>query len=568
MRGQTWHTLRWILSLSKKFALVVPLQTTSVVALTLVAQVCALLASFLPLKVVILLGSEGIPRYFPDTWSVLDRDMLIGLLSVGTLGFFVLHLLAERLARAVTVWGAGRLLARSHKMVLFANQDELAQEAYLRFSRALAAGVFVGLAWLGLGLFYPAMVTVMLAYIVLAGGMIGMLYGFNESFSAKPEKTLISLLGLCGGIGFFVCFAYLVADFIFWQPPGVIVGIVSLLLSRQVMQKLTALVGDIVTLKRQQSRLDALFFHGKLLMPVLQGEKSFFWDMLDSEERQVWIGSLLREYTPWREGSLEIGWHPSGVPHIAVLLVETDTGRYLVKLFDENRSSLAVHEATLLAESLPGLPALPLLGATQVKMRHCLLFSMPDGDFADVAAAKRARYAIYDTLWTVPPSAALQSRYQRSRPSLWQRLTPAALQRLKVATQGLEQEQALQQLLLQLPALSMQLQRLPLFVATPDINVNTLYFGAQDGPFLLNWSRWYLDPVGAGWPIARLAQLETFFLQAAKEHEVLQGVALERVELAALAFALDAACTGQRYSEALDMLPAMLARLAILESLE
>lgn len=66
------RSLRWLLSLGKKIGRVAFGHTLLIVCLTLVSQVAALLAAFLPLKVVILLGSEGILSTFPRfgcTWQ-------------------------------------------------------------------------------------------------------------------------------------------------------------------------------------------------------------------------------------------------------------------------------------------------------------------------------------------------------------------------------------------------------------------------------------------------------------------------------------------------------------------
>src|SRR5690625_4438492 len=139
-------TLRWCLSLGAKFIKEVPLRTQWIVLLTLVSQVSMLVASFLPLKVVIMLGSDRIPRYFPDAIRDYDRGQVLTLLSALAIAFFVLHNVSERLITTLTRSGSRRLLARSRKMVLFDNQDEIATQAYERFSRALASGVFVGLA--------------------------------------------------------------------------------------------------------------------------------------------------------------------------------------------------------------------------------------------------------------------------------------------------------------------------------------------------------------------------------------------------------------------------------------
>lgn len=375
------QTLRWVLSLGKKFTLVVPLQTLVIVLLTLVSQISALLASFLPLKVVILLGSERIPRYFPDVLLALDKDQIIGLLCLSTLAFYGLHVLAERLIRWFTAWGTKRLLQRSHKMTLFENQEGVAQEGYLRFSRALAGGVFITLALALLGWFYPIMAGVLLLYMLMAWLVVRLLSALRTGFQEQLTTNLAGVLNTLAALGFFFSFAYLVVDFIFLFPPSVIIAIVGLLLSRQVLNRMAGMVGDVASLQRQQPKLDALFFHGKVLLPQLPDDRSAFWAMLQPDQRDAWLKPVLQEFTSWRDGRCDVRWQQAGMADTAAFLVESEVGDYWIKVFDVKRRSLALHESTLLMETLPNMPSMPLLGATEIGNVQCLVYRLPKGVF-------------------------------------------------------------------------------------------------------------------------------------------------------------------------------------------
>lgn len=556
-------SLRWMLSLGGKFARVVPLQTFTIVGLTLVSQVSALLASFLPLKVVILLGSERLPRYLPDSWSVLEREVLIGLLCLGALGGYLVYLFTERLILHITSRGTQRLLLRSHKMALFENQDELAQEAYLSFTRALAGAVFISLALLGLGIFYPQMALLLLGYLLLAALLLGLLQRQAEGVRQVLQRRLTAVLAVTASLGFFAAFAYLVADFIFWTPPGVIIGIIALLLTRQVMQRLAAMVGDLVSLQRQQIKLDVLFFHGKVFMPALPGDKSEFWGLLTVQQRQAWVAEMLREFTPWRQGPLHVQWQQSGVANIASLLVNTEIGRFYIKLYDSNRRTFALHESTLLMERPAHLPALSLLGATQLGGMQCLLYVLVDGEFVSPRVAKKLQKSLLTGFMSVAPSDALRQRYMRSRPLLWQRLRVSLLERMQVAVADDEQQQGLDALLACLPQLNGLLQQLPLWIATPDTGPTHLYRGADNQVVLLNWSRWYMEPVAAGWPMARLDDLPAVLLQVQAVRKDMEGVSVRHLELAALSAALEVSCNAQRYTDAMALLPNLLSHLEI-----
>lgn len=565
------RSLRWLLSLGKKIGRVAFGHTLLIVCLTLVSQVAALLAAFLPLKVVILLGSEGIPKYLPPDLAALGRETLIGLLCLGTLGVFVLHLFAERVISVITVWGAGRLLQRSHKMALFDNQEELARDAYLRFSRIVAAAVFVFISVFSLAVFYPAMAAVQLVYLLLVTLIFAAVISFNVELERRlthvPAK-LVALVNLLSGLGFFVAFGFLVTDFLLWSPPSVIFGIVALLLSRQMFQKAASLVVDVNVLLRQRARLDALFFHGKVLMPALSNEQASLWNLMMPARRADWVKPLLQEYTNYTDGPINFSWQQTAVLNSACLRVEAGNKVYLFKLFAANRNAVAIHESTLMLESLPGLPALPLQGVTQVEGLQCLIYECPSEPGLEIKNLIPVVAKLNAKLMAVLPPESLKMLYQRSRPMLWQRLDLQALSNLELAVASSNDQKIFKQLLDVYPLMISRLRELPLYIHVPDIQPADLYHHADGRVFFINWTRWALEPIGAGWLIFGIwfNELAVVFEGAKSACPALSDYHLEHVELAALCFALDQHCQRQQYSQALALAPQILERLELIET--
>ncbi|WP_140162446.1 hypothetical protein [Billgrantia desiderata] len=499
--------VKWIKSLSAKFFRVVPAFTTVIVFLTLVSQLATLLASFLPLKVIIMLGSDGIPRYFPASFSEVDRDVLIAALSAGTVGFFLLHLLAERMIASVTSVSTSRLLSKSEKMVLFENQDEVAASSYQRYSRAFASVFFIALTLFGLGWFYPRMSIVITGYFLAVLLLFWLLCKKSSSFRERLESNFSPLLNLAGGVGFFVSFAFLVADFIFWSPPGVIIAIVSLLLSRQIMQRASGMVSDFTSLYRQRAKLDALFFHGKVLLPQQARPEKTLWLLLETENRQRWVAAVLNELVGSDENKPICRWQQLGTANVVGLIATRAGQQYLIKLFSINRSSWALHETTLMAELSSDFPAPRWVGTTQVEKFHCLVYELPHGQPPDADQVKAFCHQLRQELLAVQPQREALARYRRSKAMLWQRLAFSSLERLKVAADIPEQQQDLSTLLEMLPYLHQQLKTLPVVFFSPEINQDAMwipstYAEQSETPLLLNWGRWSLEPVGAGWPEA------------------------------------------------------------------
>ncbi|NER64022.1 hypothetical protein G3436_09105 [Pseudomonas sp. MAFF212427] len=79
------------------FFRVAPLLTAASVGLTIASQLLFLVSFLLPLKVILLLGRETIPGYFPDFMVAFGRERLIVVLSVASVLFYFSHLVFDKL---------------------------------------------------------------------------------------------------------------------------------------------------------------------------------------------------------------------------------------------------------------------------------------------------------------------------------------------------------------------------------------------------------------------------------------------------------------------------------------
>ena len=565
--------LRWSLSLGVKFFRVVPFLTLAIVALTLVSQISLILSFFLPLKIIILLGSEGMPRYFPDTFAQVDRNVLISWLSGATVGIFLLSLCTNKLIDRATSVAACKLLHKSQKMVLFENQDEVAAQGYQRYSSALASVVFIFLALAGLSWFYPSMSCLIAGYMVAGFSIMLVLYQRYQAFREYLDQKLAATLALVANVGFFVVFAYLVIEFIFFSPPGFIIAIVSILISRQAFGRAAALVNAIVGLAKQRARLDALFFHGKVLISEqLKKSKQNIWHYIDPGVRSKWISDVLVEagVEGWKSDQLKVNWLNSSQPNIPCLLLSNPESRpqkYLLKIFNTNCKSLAQHEATLATEKPEGLVMPNLVLMTQVGNFICHLYSLPMGS---ALRAKEANLKIPDlkaSFFSLKLPTGLVNRYLRSKPLVADRLAPELLERLYVASRNREDTLRVAELLDRLPVIKQHLQSLPLVLVNPSIKSSVWKSREDQSLLILNWSRWSLEPLGADWPVSEksLRLLAVKLTEVSQESRSLQLVVMEKAQLAALAYELERLISRQQFIPALRVLPRMLDKLNSLE---
>ena len=553
-------SFRWAVSTAGKFFRVVPFETSIVVLATLVSQAAILLAFFLPLKVIILLGSEGVPPYFPAAFTSLDRDFLLIVLSGAAIGSYIVYLLSESVVRYGAERGARRLLERSRKTVLFRNHEVVALHGYQRYSKMLASAVFVMLAMSLLALLYPALAVLILFYSATTFLVLVILCAANEKVRDRMRMQMHPIMSVVAAAGFLISFSYLVSDFLLWSPPGLVVAVIALLLSRQVCMRAASVVADLASLYGDRIKLNALFFHGHAMRSSDSRQEHEFWSLLDKKERERWMSLLLGQvvghgYTISNSKLLE-----TGIPGVAAVNVDD---RFIVKLFNARRRARSLHEAALLLEfRIAGLPMLSLLGVETVDTYSCHVFGElgPSAMCANEQSGvnvRRARIALLG----IEPSADLVDCYRRSKPMLAQRLSAGMTQRLLTIVDEGKQEQVVQDFADKIEGIKRFLSGFPLWIHNPDIYDHTVMQRKDGGPAIIHWGGWSVEPLGAGWPVreAEVERLANALAEASASRHSLSRVLPRHVRLAALTFHFEALYRAERYSTALDLLPEILA---------
>lgn len=582
---------RWSVRLGGRFLREAPGGTSLVVLATLVSQLAMLMAFFLPLKVVILLGSDQIPRYFPPILAEFDRSSLIVGLTLATVGAFVLLLLAERLIRFGSDLGARRILQRNRKVELFENQDAIAVRAYRRYAAIPAGAAFLLLGVGVLGWLYPSVLVLLMVFLLLVALLVGIGSRFSGALRRKALSPPKAWLPGLAQFGFLLVFVWLVFDYLYGNQPGLLAAIVALLLSRQMLNRLAGLVTNMVVLNRERPRLDALFFHHQVFMRRRhrQGLEGV-WALVDELARQDWIPRVLREVDATDRVVRRTEYWQTRVPDVVMIHCEMENSDpRLVKVFGTNRSGEARHEASLLAVSPAGLPAPDWIGATTIEGLSCHVLRLPTTaqrlsdrvypwsetesgsaeldesaeDQQGFTIAEQAR-RFRESLIMVEPPGELAGRYGRSRPLLDQRLDPAIFERLRVLADAGGRD-CIDALLADFEALRESVRTLPWMFVNRHLNPDTLAV-AGDETIALHWGRWGLETLGTAWPLELLEPdvLEKLLAEAGRGRPAVAQAAPSAVRLAGLLSTVERLGQSQRYAEALELLPALMEALCTL----
>lgn len=552
---------RWFSSVGGKIFRVVPNATVMVVLFTLASQICSLLATLLPLKVIILLGSERTPIYFPALLHDLHRSALILSLSTAAVVFFVFHLLTETFIARLSAYGARSLIARSRKLTLFDKQEEILSKAYQRFAGALAGVVFIVIASVSIIVVYPLQALVILLYITTVWFALTVLHRCSSLLDEREEHHLTHIIGVLATLGFFITFGCIVADILLGSEVSVFWAIFTLLLVRQIFRRCSSFISDLINLYAQRLQLNALLFRGHVYAGKSRpAGSSTLWSLAESQTLLIWMPPLIQRLTDRDTQGLEIRIMQSGTSDVLQWKVIYQDGRsersYLVRLFGQSKSALARHEASLFTAMNQGVSPLPRLRLVdEIETFHCHVFDWPATSSVDSRESKQAPMHLLRALFGQCPNANLVALFSRSRPMLWQRLDEQVLPRLELYD-GTSGDNLVKRWGAALDTIRIRLKRLPLAVITSDLSPDGIGYDERRDVWASQWGRWSLEPVGAGWPVSEkaFALLDSAFAEAQETRPDLWEVDLNDVKLAALVFAFDKACQRQNYRTAVDLL--------------
>ena len=142
---------RQLFELSRRMLRCAPVAFLLAIPTVAVNQVSFILSMMLPLKVIILIGSDGIPRFLRFLMTEQSKQQWIVYLFGLSVAFFLLYLLTNRLLVALGDSGGSSIRKQSDKVTLFDAEADFSSQVFLRLAQTwgtfaiVAGGVVLGL---------------------------------------------------------------------------------------------------------------------------------------------------------------------------------------------------------------------------------------------------------------------------------------------------------------------------------------------------------------------------------------------------------------------------------------
>jgi hypothetical protein len=545
-----------------------------------VLQIAAFL---LPLKVMILLGSQRIPSYFPQALANIERESLILILASAAVVLYLAHLAMDYVGAILAGQGSRKLILEPLAGEAGGKQQKIALNLYRRFIVVVSGGAFGFAVLLFFFFFRPVALGVVLAYLV---GVILLVEFLFLCAPALHQHALIQfsrLIDVISACGFLLVFGSLVMSFLYGSSEGLLLGILVLLLCRQMFSRLAMALKSIERLYREREKaLPALLgSRGRLddyeednedddLPGLLDGGSSAviranhkarphrpYWDMVAPPRcRQLLNEILAADGAVVAEvEQLDAGLRGQLLLHVVGQGGPQSSVHYLFRLFHNNHAPAANRAAELLM--VYQARHAPVLLATDEREGFPAHLYNWDADallVVDSCSINECREQLFAELGAWPVPKELQCT--EGQLTLVRRCNRDMWLRCQAFSRWMDHEtRGLVDAFVEAPdRLSLALSDLPLRIYNPDVEAGHVYKSAL-GYKVAWWGGWRVEPIGCGWPLALGFERFTQVFAGIREQCVdLKALSASQVYLAALAFEFEARCEVGAYVAAFERL--------------
>lgn len=569
---ETGELFTWLASILRSFWQVRPGVTFAVISASAAARVTNLLAFVLPLKVILLAGSDGVPRYFRFFIDPADKMGWIIGLSIAAVVFYAITLILDALSSRLSSVGGGEVTTGANDISIIGAQESEAKSYY-----ATCCQLWANLAFVVLGL--TALVFLDRLLFLVLFGLVALQYGFSawairNAATGAPNRlaafildNLKNYLKLFSSANFLLGFLVILAPFVIHGDGNILIAILSIIVVRQVLNTLMSFINDGVRMIRDRHLIDPLVFREAQVRDKEARESATFRRLFAKDTREARVASVLAANLPV-PAAVTVEWRDSPLRGMYTFLVRlaADSGepekRAQLQVLGRRRAHQFEREAFLFRHVARAEFAAPeWIGGFEEEGFACQICEFGQGEAVPAAAWKDVGRDLLCMHWSRRPPEALVDGYAASHPLMHQRLSDDLVQRLIIAADSKLDRGVLKNFRARLAAIAARVESFPLYVHNPDFLRPNVALAENEGSYLvMSWGRWALEPVGvrlpAGTGKAALGRL------AGRLHETREDLpedfGPDHLRLASQLWELERQIAAERYQAAMKILRAIL----------
>lgn len=489
-----------------------------------VNQIVTVIVFFLPLKIVLLIASDGVPKYFKFFISQDTKAVWLGGLAVAIFVLYIVSLRLDTIAARSAGRGARSLVSAGHQVPVTTDPEDFARTTFYRIGETSGGLVFSIAALAGGALIFPSFFFAIPVLLVLEFAAVDFVCRDYRSSLSKVgyyvRERPLDLLRYLQEINFLIAFGLLLVFFLLFEDLNPLLGIAAIMLSRRVFGALKNVVQDSIKLSRDRRLVDALLFVNarvkvnpgtdrvQLLgnaLPSARVEKIRRLAQTRGSEREIEVYADSPSAFELLESVEDSVWIDSGHIRTAVfdLYGTGETGSRERLFRDYVYSGKAWH----------GLEQhdylLKFLDPEQLRCPSRVLGYRYNGlvgrivDFRGMSDPSQnewqtRREEVLQHLWSLEVPASLVAAYDSAHPRLEERLRSELLGPLAVAADEPWAQSTYELLASRLSRLCERVAELPVMLFNERLRRRNVVTGPDGGSRVLSWTSWSLQPLGAG----------------------------------------------------------------------
>lgn len=485
----------WLMSLLVQFFKVRWTLATTVIVYSVIARITRMLTFLLPLKIILLAGSDGVPRYFQIFLSPEHKSEGVIVLSVAAIAFYAVSLVLEARIKRLSERGSAELLAESGVMAVVANQRDQAKGFYARITQIAADLVFCLVGFTVLAVIDPVLViwlaSLTAIFIGMTAGALNRATSLRSNWLANAiSDRLSSYLGVLSSIAFLSSFLVLLYPYLIGEDRNILLAIISVVLMRRLLGALTGSIKDMAALAAQRELVDTLVFPERRLEVSERKDQRSFRELFGRGARERLIASEMAEFLG-QDVVPQVAWQDPprrGLSEFAITLGDVDGAkRYLLQWVYPPRLRHLLENEELLFRHIDRaeIGAPPVIRNYLHGENECVVY-----DLGQKAAVGSHPSMLLTKLWSIEPPPALVKIHAASHLYLHERLSDDFVSRLDIAISTDAEAALFAKFRESVDALRRRVAVLPLCIIIPNPVVRR---GSA-----LGWGNWSLEPAGVG----------------------------------------------------------------------
>lgn len=498
-----FRSIGWLLSTIATIFVRQPYAFGKATLLMGVLRIMQVLVMVLPIKVILLAGSSGVPRYMP----FIDPDQKFGWivgLAAGTIVAYILSQFLDALAGRICESAGTQLMQESADLNIIPRQRDQARSIFSDLASFVADILFWGVGIVILSLIDQVTLAVYLG-LILGSFVLGTLFAVagEHGFLAAPHRTITSntsaYLSVNRTIIFLICFLFILYPFVVGIDANILIALVSFILMRRTIGALVDGVRGAIKLVSKRHLVDTLMFRNRRLLPRLNRRHQTLALLFTPPKRLALVEDMLAVGAPDKTVT-SVEWRDPVIRGVSLFAVScSDGSHYQLQVYARNKAHGLENEEVLFSivtRQAVGAPG--VLAEVDYGDFKCRLLEGGEGRELATEAWRDAHEANIIRLVGVQPTSELKDVYRSSHLHAHQKLTKEFVERVDVALRDENDRNVLASFTANLGDLRARLDKMPFAIGNSDFNRASTMADGENLPLFMYWGRWSLEPLGGG----------------------------------------------------------------------